>query len=177
MMFSKDANVLVLNPLEQMISKIERIRDNPLHAMKLGDEEFKREEVQKRKTKKLLGQAGQRTLRQHWNRFWTSEKTSEPMETVILEKTIIKLGTLLALGFGEAGANTIGQNMKGTSAGIDAMLPGRRLNSIIGFISIMNFEMATLVLQGGVMTFVNQIAEIVHGVCYEYHGAVNRNSP
>merc|ERR1719191_766446 len=74
MMFAKDADTLVLTPLENMISKIEKIRDNPLHAMKLGDEEFKREEVQKRKTKKLLGQAGQRTLRQHWNRFWTSEK-------------------------------------------------------------------------------------------------------
>ena len=30
------------------------------------------------------------------------------METAILEKTIIKLGSLLALGFGEAGANIIG---------------------------------------------------------------------
>lgn len=34
------------------------------------------------------------------------------METVMLEKTIIKLGGLLALGFGEAGAEVIGQNMK-----------------------------------------------------------------
>ena len=31
------------------------------------------------------------------------------METIILEKTIIKLGGLLALGFGEAGAEIIGR--------------------------------------------------------------------
>ena len=36
------------------------------------------------------------------------------METVVLEKTIIKLGTLLAIGLGQAGANIIGQNMKGS---------------------------------------------------------------
>ncbi len=42
----------------------------------------------------------------------------EPMETVILEKTIIKLGGLLVLGFGEAGAEIIGQNLsKSDSAG------------------------------------------------------------
>ena len=29
------------------------------------------------------------------------------------EKTIIKIGSLLALGFGEAGAEVIGQNMQG----------------------------------------------------------------
>jgi len=31
-----------------------------------------------------------------------SQKKESPMETVILEKTIIKLGSLLVLGFGEA---------------------------------------------------------------------------
>ena len=41
-----------------------------------------------------------------------AKKYKEPMETVMLEKTIIKLGGLLALGFGEAGAEVIGQNMK-----------------------------------------------------------------
>ena len=42
----------------------------------------------------------------------SSSVGEEPMETVMLEKTIIKLGGLLALGFGEAGAEVIGQNMK-----------------------------------------------------------------
>lgn len=36
-------------------------------------------------------------------------------ETAILEKLIVKTGMLLALGFGEAGANIIAENMrKGT---------------------------------------------------------------
>lgn len=36
------------------------------------------------------------------------KKQSEPMETVILESTLIKLGGLLAVGFGVAGAEIIG---------------------------------------------------------------------
>ena len=49
--------------------------------------------------------------------------SASQMETVVLEKTIIKLGSLLALGFGEAGANIIGHNMKSSdSAGVNAMV-------------------------------------------------------
>ena len=34
------------------------------------------------------------------------------METSILEKMIIKVGALLAIGFGEAGSEIIAENMK-----------------------------------------------------------------
>merc|ERR1719223_2084983 len=71
---------------------------------------------------------------------------AEPMETVILEKTIIKLGSLLALGFGEAGANIISKNMSGAAqqtAGVNAMLPGERVECIIGYARIRNFSTAT----------------------------------
>lgn len=39
------------------------------------------------------------------------KKKDETYETSILEKTIIKIGALLALGFGEAGSEIIVQNM------------------------------------------------------------------
>lgn len=45
-------------------------------------------------------------------------------------RTIIKIGSLLALGFGEAGAEIIGQNMRGgDSAALNAMIPGRRVEA------------------------------------------------
>eukprot|EP00439_Symbiodinium_sp_Y106_P044914 s3322_g5.t1 len=97
------------------------------------------------------------------------------METVILEKTIIKLGSLLALGFGEAGANIVSSNMDGANSGVNAMVEGSMVNCIVGVVRILNFSTATEVLQGKVMTFVNQIAEIVHGVVDECWGAVNKN--
>merc|ERR1719261_1134543 len=95
-------------------------------------------------------------------------RDTEPMETVILEKTIIKIGSLLALGFGEAGANIIEHNMSGVeSAMVTAMVEGTRVECIIGYARIRDFSTATEVLRGNVMTFVNQIAEIVHGVVDE----------
>merc|ERR1712032_1028471 len=106
-----------------------------------------------------------------------SHSRGEIMETVVLEKTIIKLGSLLALGFGEAGANIIGANLLGSdSAGVNAMVPGTRVNAIIGVVRVRDFSVATEVLQSKIMTFGNQIAEIVHGVCVEFHGAPNKNN-
>ncbi len=45
------------------------------------------------------------------------------METVILEQTIVKIGALLALGFGEAGSKIIAQNMA-SGGDVNPMLPG-----------------------------------------------------
>merc|ERR1719378_1387751 len=86
---------------------------------------------------------------------------NEPMETVILEKTIIKLGSLLVLGFGEAGANIIGHNMRGAdTAGVNAMIPGTQVDCVIGVARVRDFSTATEILQAKIMTFVNQVAEI-----------------
>lgn len=172
--FTSSANVLVLAPVEKMMRKVELIRANPLKAMKIADDEFQREEMEKKK----------KANRKSW-RDWLCKRrnpmdvlrteASEPMETVILEKTIIKLGSLLALGFGEAGANIVSSNMAGSNSGVNAMVEGSMVDCIVGIAKILNFSTATEVLQGKVMTFVNQIAEIVHGVVDECWGAVNKN--
>merc|ERR1719215_1270431 len=144
--------------------------------MKVADEEFKMEEINRAKTRKLEAQASP------WKRVQHvlcpgKEGATELMETVILEKTIIKLGSLLALGFGQAGAQIIEHNMHGVdSACVDAMIEGTRVDCIIGALRIRDFSTATEVLQSKVMTFVNQIAEIVHGVVDEFHGYASKNN-
>merc|ERR1719159_2335837 len=97
----------------------------------------------------------------------TKKKREPPMETVILEKTIIKIGSLLALGFGEAGAQIVSANMKGSGAGVNTMIDGDRINAVLGVVTIRDFGIATEVLQSHVMTFVNRIAEVVHGIAHE----------
>jgi len=184
--FSKDANVLVLRPVERMIEKVNLIRDNPLAAMKMADDEFKGEEIKKFKANTTrekrsiwLEKYHLSCLSRILNWFSTGSTSGDDamMETAVLEKTIIKLGSLLALGFGEAGASIVADNMQGLdSAGVNAMVPGSRVDCIIGSASIRDFSTATEVLQGKVMTFVNQIAEIVHGLVCEFHGAPNKNS-
>jgi class 3 adenylate cyclase len=97
------------------------------------------------------------------------------METEVLEQTIIKIGALLALGFGEAGTEVIATNMKKGGGEVDPMIPGKKTHCIFGFCDIRNFTDATEVLQEGVMVFVNEIAEIVHSIVYLYSGSANKN--
>lgn len=102
------------------------------------------------------------------------KKKEGPMETVVLEQTIVKIGALLALGFGEAGSKIIAQNMA-NGGEVNPMLPGQKIIGIFGFCDIRNFTDATEVLQEGVMLFVNEIGEIVHGVVDQFSGAANKN--
>jgi len=177
--FSNDANKLVLDPVKRMIEKVEAIRDDPLMAMKMADEEFKVElKTHHRKTKAKQNQNSMKALQERIaNCTYSAKSKNEAMETVVLEKTIIKLGSLLALGFGEAGASIIGQNLAcSDSAGVNVMIPGTKVESIVCKARINDFSTATEVLQEKVMTFVNQIAEIIHGVVDQFHGAANKNN-
>eukprot|EP00427_Karlodinium_veneficum_P053143 CAMPEP_0169416940 /NCGR_PEP_ID=MMETSP1017-20121227/63416_1 /TAXON_ID=342587 /ORGANISM="Karlodinium micrum, Strain CCMP2283" /LENGTH=62 /DNA_ID=CAMNT_0009524973 /DNA_START=34 /DNA_END=219 /DNA_ORIENTATION=- len=61
--------------------------------------------------------------------------------------------------------------MTGSHAQVNAMTPGSEVNCIIGKAQIKDFNLVTEVLQREVMTFVNQVAEIIHGVGQEYSGA------
>lgn len=96
-------------------------------------------------------------------------KEQEGYETVVLEKLIMKIGALLAVGFGEAGSEIIASNMK-KGGEVDPMIPGKKIMAIFGFCDIRNFTDATEVLQTGVMLFVNEIAEITHSTVDSYLG-------
>jgi hypothetical protein len=100
MLISRDANNLVLRPIERMIAMMQQIRRNPLVATQLGMEQDKsvKEPTSARPTialKKKLGE--QSAIVQWWNRRAERKKAaiedSAPMETVILEKTLIKFGS------------------------------------------------------------------------------------
>lgn len=72
----------------------------------------------------------------------------------MLESTIMKIGHLLALGFGEAGSKIIGDNVQ-KGGDIDPMIPGAKILAIYGFCDIRNFTDSTEILQTDVMIFVN----------------------
>ena len=92
----------------------------------------------------------------------------------MLEKAIVKIGHLLALGFGEAGSKIIASNI-GSGGDLNPMMPGQRVFAIFGFCDIRNFTDSTEVLQTQVMMFVNQIAEITHSQVDKYGGSANKN--
>ena len=64
------------------------------------------------------------------------------METIIIANAIIKIGTLLALGYGDAGSEIIGSNMA-KGGDVDPMIPGKKKCAIYGFCDIRNFTDAT----------------------------------
>lgn len=64
-------------------------------------------------------------------------------ETVKIENAIIKIGTLLALGFGDAGSEIIGSNMAKTGD-VDPMLPGKK-NAL--FMAFAIFEISPMQLK------------------------------
>ena len=58
----------------------------------------------------------------------------------------MKVGALLAVGFGEAGSEIIAENIK-KGGSVDPMIPGKKIMAIFGFCDIRNFTDATEVLQ------------------------------
>ena len=101
-----------------MIRKVKKIAKNPLEAAQeeenqaLAMERLNKEEDNKTKKKK--------------------GEPKEIYETVILENTIVKIGALLAIGFGEAGSAIIAQNME-KSGEVNPMLPGKKCVAFFGF--------------------------------------------
>jgi class 3 adenylate cyclase len=106
------------------------------------------------------------------------EKKSEngsQFEVNLIEAALRKIGMLLQIGFGEAGADIIGVNLAGAGGKINPMVPGVKCKGIFGFCDIRNFTDATECLQEEVMMFVNVIAEIVHMAVKRHGGAPNKN--
>ena len=153
LMFSEDANSMVIGPIENMVHKVKRISKNPLEAAQLANREA--------------------FILQHVTRKRINKDSM--METAALEKIIEKIGALLAIGFGEAGSDIIIANMKKSGGDVDPMIPGRKIECIFGFCDIRNFTDTTEVLQGDVMLFVNEIAYIVHTTVFHFSGAPNKN--
>lgn len=101
MIFSKITNDLVILPIENMIEKINKITQDPLKAHYEEEDKLLLEELQMQERI----EAGEVPDKNN------SNTQGGPMETVVLEQTLSKIGALLAIGFGEAGSMIIAQNM------------------------------------------------------------------
>jgi hypothetical protein len=134
MFFSKLTTDLVISPIEDMITRVNNITADPLKAAHEEEERLLFEEMIERQGEEVEHQENEQ------------KKSKEgPLETAMLQKTLSKIGALLALGFGEAGSKIIAQNMaKGDD--VNPMLPGVKIISIFGFCDIRNFTDATEVL-------------------------------
>ena len=95
---------LVITPIEIMMEKVKRISENPIKAAAEEENE-------------------QLALEEEGALEGRKKNSGEMLETEMLQQTLVKIGGLLALGFGEAGSQIIAKNMSGTDD-INPMLPG-----------------------------------------------------
>jgi len=138
-LFNKDANTLVLRPLDRMVMKIQVMSENPLTQFTISHDD-----------------------------------DDNQMETRMLENSISRICSLLAVGFGDAGSEIIAENMKRGGA-IDPMIPGKKMTAVFGFCDIRQFTDTTEILQEDIMEFVNTIAKIVHVEVHLHGGSANKN--
>jgi class 3 adenylate cyclase len=110
------------------------------------------------------------------NTRWTKE-VLKGMETSFLMSTILRIGSLMKVGFGSAGVEIIrnnlqkGQNMKM----LNLTSKGITVSCIFLFCDIRQFTDATECLQEEVFVFTNRIAAVIHSICHSYGGAANKN--
>jgi len=96
-------------------------------------------------------------------------------EVKTIEAAVIKISALLAIGFGEAGEAIIKHNLKPGTQEVNPMVKGRKKIAIFGFCDIRQFLIVNECLQERTMSFVNQIANIVHTSVDFFMGAANKN--
>lgn len=158
MQMTHDAEELVINPIEEMIRKVKRISKNPLEAAQIEEQDALKFDEMKQTNKEL----------------YAMMKEKAKFETSLLESIIVKIGALLALGFGEAGSAIIAENMAAEGK-INPMLEGKKTYAVFGFCDIHQFSEVTTILESDIMSFVNLVADIVHNCVDDYAGAPNKN--
>ncbi|CAB9517744.1 whole genome shotgun sequence [Seminavis robusta] len=110
------------------------------------------------------------------NTRWTKE-VLKGMETSFLMSTILRIGSLMKVGFGSAGVEIIRQNLqRKQGANVNLLTTrGATVSCIFLFCDIRQFTDATECLQEEVFVFTNRIAAVVHSFCHSYGGSANKN--
>lgn len=155
--FSRDANRLILEPMEEMMKTIKRIKANPIQAAK--DEEEKRVLIEEKIKKNA------------WLRYLHHEQ--QKYETTILINTLVQSGKLLAIGLGEAGTEVVIRNLKQDK--LNPLIRGNEVICLFGFCDIRGFTEANDILKEDVLCFVNEVAKIVHSIVDRFAGCTNKN--
>ena len=158
--FAGPVMVLVVIPIERMVRLLGMLMMDPLgYESTLRYKRFMEEEDMITK-----------------NTNWTQE-VLKGMETSFLMSTILRIGSLMKVGFGSAGVEIIRNNLqKGGSKNMLVLnSEGSRVFCIFLFCDIRQFTDATECLQEEVFVFTNRIAAVVHSICHSYGGSANKN--
>jgi class 3 adenylate cyclase len=104
-----------------------------------------------------------------------AEMGEEADEFEQLGASMLKLTDLLKTSLGEAGSAIIKNNLDDDSAGINAMVPGTKMNGYFAFCDCRKFDEVLQVLEEDVMVFTNTISKIIHEAVSSHLGQPNKN--
>ncbi|ANQ10577.1 Uncharacterized protein PCOAH_00050870 [Plasmodium coatneyi] len=154
--FTSELNVLLF-PIESILKKLKLMKSNPTLALEMQEE--------------LLNHELDNILR---NTNLKRKGIKQNYEILKMEENLMKLGTLMLLGFGEAGAKIISKNINAQER-VNLLVNGEVVYSVFSFCDIRNFTEITEVLKEKIMIFINLVAEIIHDCCDFYGGSINKN--
>ena len=158
--FTGPVMLLVVIPIERMVRLLGMLMVDPLGYQSSA------------RYKKFVDEEDELTKNTQW-----SNEVLKGMETSFLMSTILRIGSLLKVGFGSAGVEIIRQNLeRGQSRSKNIIgSQGSKVFCIFLFCDIRQFTDATESLQEEVFRFTNQIATVVHSYCHLYGGSANKN--
>ena len=158
--FAGPVMVLVVIPIERMVRLLNMLMVDPLGYQSTS------------RYKRFVDEENEITK----NTRWTKE-ILKGMETSFLMSTILRIGSLMKVGFGSAGVEIIRNNLeKGQSKNMLILSSqGSTVSCIFLFCDIRSFTDATECLQEEVFVFTNRIAAVVHSNVHSYGGSANKN--
>jgi len=157
--FAGPVMVLVVIPIDRLIRIISLLTKDPL-----GYESSAKYKALKREEEEMS------------QKLWWTKEVLEGMETSFLSDTILRIGSLMKVGFGSAGVEIIRNNLDKGSKEMQFMnQKGMTVSCIFLFCDIRQFTDATEALQEEVFVFTNKIAAVVHSICNSFGGSANKN--
>mmetsp|Transcript_3732 Transcript_3732/g.7136 ORF Transcript_3732/g.7136 Transcript_3732/m.7136 type:complete len:1172 (+) Transcript_3732:180-3695(+) len=160
--FAGPITALIIIPMERMIKILNMLVKDPL-----GYQNSK-------KYRKFVEECEEIDRYSKWKRA-----NLEGMETSFLMSTILRIGSLMQVGFGKAGAEIIRQSLEKQPPHKIAFLRRKssdtNVSCIFLFCDIRRFTDTTECLLEEVFVFTNKIAAVVHSICHSYGGSANKN--
>lgn len=155
--FAGPVMILVVIPIERMVRLLTMLMLDPLGYQNTS------------RYKRFVVEEDEITKNTHW-----TKEVLKGMETSFLMSTILRIGSLMKVGFGSAGVEIIRRNLERGQNKNSVMLSnqGSTVSCIFLFSDIRQFTDATECLQEEVFVFTNRIAAVVHSICHSYGGSV-----
>jgi hypothetical protein len=156
--FSKDTNSMVLMPLDNMVRKIQRISKNPAKAKQENEIEEYFELLKHVEERSKVG-------------CCTSDlgDSNKNIETIILDKTIMKIGSLVAMGFGEAGSQIMEKNLLDNAGEVNPMSPGEKIIGLFAHLDIFKSHKVSKAMNTDYAVLLNDVLNVVSDITAEFN--------